>query len=91
MAEPRAIKILNPQGLHARPASLIVRIANDHASEVTLRIGQDQANCKSIMEVIMLASPQGAAGVIEADGPDAEEVLTALEDLFADGFGEAYE
>lgn len=90
MLESRDVTIVNPQGLHARPASLIVRTTNDFSSEVTLRIGNESANCKSIMEVMMLASPQGTVGVLEAKGPDAQAALEALQKLFAEGFGEAY-
>lgn len=87
----REVELVNPQGLHARPASLLVRKANEYEASVTLRVGDDQADCKSIMEVMMLASPQGTKLTIEAEGPDADTVVDALEALFVEGFGEAYE
>lgn len=87
----REVELVNPQGLHARPASLLVRKANEFDASVKLWIDGDQADCKSIMEVMMLASPQGTRVTIEADGPDSGTVVEALAKLFADGFGEAYE
>lgn len=90
-AVTRQVEVVNPQGLHARPASLLVRKANEFSASVTLWIGADQADCKSIMEVMMLASPRGTKVTIEANGPQAETVVEALATLFADGFGEAYE
>jgi len=40
-----------------------------------------------VLQLLTLGAPQGTELVLMAKGPDAEEVLTALESLFADGFG----
>jgi phosphotransferase system HPr (HPr) family protein len=87
----RTVRIVNPQGLHSRPAALIVRCANGFDSEVSLEIDGREANAKSIMEVMMLASPQGTDVLLTASGSDADELLAALSDLFTEGFGEAYQ
>lgn len=74
----RAIKITNPQGLHARPASTFVKLASRFESEVTVRKGPDAVNGKSIMGLMTLAANVGSELVIEVSGPDAERAIEEL-------------
>ncbi|OGW91911.1 MAG: hypothetical protein A3D28_00040 [Omnitrophica bacterium RIFCSPHIGHO2_02_FULL_63_14] len=75
----KKLTILNPQGLHARPASIFVKIANQFQSDVTLKKGTEKVNGKSIMGILMLAASQGSVVDIELNGPDAEEAMGRLE------------
>jgi phosphocarrier protein len=83
-----SVTLQNAQGLHARPSALIVKTANSFSAKVQLRIGARSADCKSIMEVMMLASPRGTELVFEARGNDAAAAVSALASLVAGGFGE---
>lgn len=85
----RTVTIVNRQGLHARPAAEIVKLASRFQSDVTLVRDDLEVNGKSIMGVMMLAAEQGASLVLRADGPDAEQVLDALSTLIANRFGES--
>jgi phosphocarrier protein HPr len=85
----RQATIVNPEGLHARPAARIVRLANSFAAEIELAKDGLDVNGKSIMGVMMLAAECGSSIIIRADGPDAEQAVQALADLVASGFGEA--
>ncbi len=85
----RAVTIVNPLGLHARPAAQFVRIASSFQSHVELEKDGLVINGKSIMGVMMLAAEQGATLRIRAEGPDAEAAVDALARLVADGFGES--
>ena len=84
----REATIVNQDGLHARPAAQIVRLANTFASEIELAKDGMGVNAKSIMGVMMLAAECGSCIVIRADGPDAEAAVAALAELVAGGFGE---
>lgn len=84
----RTTTIVNRQGWHARPSALVVKCANGFKSDVAIRINGQVANGKSMIEVIMLASPVGSVVDIETSGPDAEACAEALERLIASGFGE---
>ena len=75
----KKIKIQNPQGLHARPASLFVKIANRFESEVTVRKGKEAVNGKSIMGLMTLAANQGSVLELEISGNDAEKAMAELE------------
>ena len=84
----REATIVNRDGLHARPAAKIVRLASNFSSEVELAKDGVGVNGKSIMGVMMLAAECGSSITIRADGPDAAEAVDALAQLVASGFGE---
>lgn len=87
MAE-RSVQILNKNGLHARPAAEIVKVAAKYQSEITFIRDETQVNGKSIMGVMMLAAECGATLMIRANGADADAALEALAQLIANKFGE---
>lgn len=84
----RDATIVNQDGLHARPAARIVRLANTFDSEIELSKDGVGVNGKSIMGVMMLAAECGSSITIRAKGPDAEQAVAALTELVASGFGE---
>lgn len=75
----RQIEIKNSQGLHARPASLFVKIANKFESDILVRKGDECVDGKSIMGLMTLAANQGSVLDIEVSGPDAEAALQEIE------------
>ncbi len=83
----RRLTVNHPTGLHVRPSGAIVKTVNRFTAKVQIRYGDQEADANGIFELIMLEVPQGAEVVFEAEGPDAERVLDALSNLFADDFG----
>lgn len=75
----KKIKIANPQGLHARPASNFVKLANRFQAEVTVKKSGETVNGKSIMSLMTLAANHGTVLELEIEGPDAEEAMKCLE------------
>jgi phosphocarrier protein HPr len=84
----REATVVNRQGWHARPSAMIVKCANAFRADVSIEINGQVANGKSMMDVIMLASPCGSVVRIETSGPDAEVCADAIVKLIAAGFGE---
>ena len=84
----RTVQILNKNGLHARPAAEIVKLAAKYTSEITISRDGTEVNGKSIMGVMMLAAECGASIVLRASGDDAEQALDAIATLIANKFGE---
>ena len=84
----REATIVNAEGLHARPAARIVRLASTFNSEIEISKDGVGVNGKSIMGVMMLAAECGSEITIRATGPDAEQAVQALAELVANGFGE---
>ena len=84
----RTLTILNEVGIHARPASMIVQCLLQFQSEVFIEKDGKRVNGKSIMGILMLAASKGSQIRVEADGPDAQEALEAVEQLIQSKFGE---
>ena len=84
----RTVLIENKNGLHARPAAEIVKLAAKFNSEITIVKDDLDVNGKSIMGVMMLAAECGSTLLLRADGPDADAAVTALATLIANRFGE---
>jgi phosphocarrier protein len=82
------IEIKNKLGLHARPAAMFVRIANQFSSEITVEKDNEQVNGKSIMGLMMLAAGCGSLLRVTAQGDDADAALKALADLAERKFDE---
>jgi len=85
----RTVTILNRNGLHARPAAEIVKLAAKFRSDITLVRDDLEVNGKSIMGVMMLAAECGASLLLRADGPDDAAAVDALANLVAGKFGES--
>ncbi len=72
------VRIANPQGLHARPASPFVQLANQFRARIVVRKADEAVDGKSIMGVLTLALEPGSVVEVIADGPDAQPALEAL-------------
>jgi len=81
-------RIVNPAGMHARPAAELVKLASKFESEITVSKGDLTVNAKSIMGVMMLAAECGSQITIRAVGPDAARAVSSLAALVARGFDE---
>ena len=91
MSEPRVVKtvvVTNPQGLHARPADMFVKLATRFESKVEIVKNHERVDGKSILGILTLAAAEGTTLSIEAAGPDAQEALDALVALVEHDFAE---
>lgn len=86
----RTLTVRARLGLHARAAAKLVRVASMFVSNVELKRVDSglSADAKSILSVLMLAASRGTALQASAEGEDEEAAITAIDQLFADGFGE---
>lgn len=83
------MRVVNRQGLHARPISRFVQLAARFRAAVTVT-GPDGtvADGASIFSMMTLAAGQGAELRLRAEGPQAREAVEALARLVGEGFGE---
>ena len=72
------LKIIDPAGLHARPASIVASAASKFESNITLSVNDKTADLKSIMNVMALGVKQGSEIEIIAEGSDAEEAIKTI-------------
>lgn len=82
----RTIVIQNEQGLHARPAEMFVRLAQQFQARIELVREDRRVEATSIIDVLTLGAAQGTELVLEAVGDDAQEAVEALARLVEDGF-----
>jgi phosphocarrier protein len=86
------VTIINPTGLHARPASEFVAKAKQFQSCIMIQNVADASaapvNAKSIVLLLTLGLTQGSVAQITAEGADEKEALEALTQLVASGLGE---
>ncbi|MCK5832628.1 HPr family phosphocarrier protein [bacterium] len=82
------VEIVNKLGLHARPATMLVKTAAKYKSKITIKKEDLSVDAKSIMGVLILAAQKGAKLTIEVDGEDQEDAMREVVKLFGDGFGE---
>ncbi|WP_341323752.1 phosphocarrier protein HPr [Solibacillus sp. FSL H8-0523] len=77
--ENQTYTVLAESGIHARPATGLVQIASEYASELTVEYKEKKANLKSILGVMSLGIGQGASFSIHAEGTDEQEAIEAIE------------
>ena len=84
------VTVVNPTGLHARPAAKFVKKAMTFSSTIRVENTNNgaSADAKSIIMLLTLALSQGTAMKITADGPDETEAVQTLAELVEGGFGE---
>ena len=77
----KKITIKNSQGLHARPAALLVQIANKYGVSVTLKKGDTVVDGRSIMGILMLEATKGTDVVVIIEGDGAEDAFNEIKEL----------
>jgi phosphocarrier protein HPr len=82
------VRITNRLGIHARPATLLVRAAQKFESRITLIKDDMEADGKSIMDIMILAAEPDSCITIRADGEDEDEAVQALKRIVEDKFYE---
>jgi phosphocarrier protein len=87
-AKRTQVRIVNPMGLHARPAGRFVAVAADFDAHIRVACRGEEVDGGSILSLLMLEAMRGMELRITATGPQAEQALAALGELVAGGFEE---
>ncbi|CAC9932182.1 putative phosphocarrier protein HPr [Aedoeadaptatus nemausensis] len=72
------VTLRNEEGLHARPAAMFVRAANQFASDITIVSDGDEVNGKSIIGIMSLGLYSGQEITLQAEGADEDEAVKYL-------------
>jgi PTS hybrid protein len=80
----RRVTLTNADGLHARPAAELVKLASTFPQRVTVN-GTD---AKSLLAIMALGLTKGAEVEIASDDPDGAAAVEAIADLAESGFDE---
>lgn len=84
----RDVRLRNPAGLHARPCHKIVTTALRFQSELRVACEDQEANGKSILELMTLCAPVESVLRLSARGPDAAALVDAVAAVVDAGFDE---
>ncbi|MED3553474.1 HPr family phosphocarrier protein [Cytobacillus praedii] len=74
-------RVIDFAGIHARPASLLVQVANQYNCDLDIMFNNRKANLKSIIGVMSLSIPLNSVIKISATGSDEKEAINALSDV----------
>ena len=84
----KEFRIVNQRGLHARASAKFVQVAGRYHASVNVEKDGIRVGGTSIMGLMMLAASPGCCIRVSASGPEARQVMDALEELIASRFGE---
>lgn len=85
--EKRTVVIKHKFGIHARPAAKIVALCNTFSSDIEiLKEGEQPANGKNILDIMMLGAASGAELELTIRGDDAETAADRLSALLESDF-----
>lgn len=76
-----SVLVIDPVGLHARPATVAVNAASKFKSEVKVTYKGRSVNMKSIMGVMSLGIPTQSEIVISCEGEDEDTAVTTIEEV----------
>ncbi len=79
------VTIVNPQGIHLRVGKDLAYVANSFDASTTARnitLSSPSVDLKSILQIMRLQARTGHVIELRANGPDAEEAISALARVF---------
>ena len=81
----KEVVVKNATGLHARPATLLVKTASSFKSDVSMEFNGKKANIKSLIGVLSLGVTKDANVTVIASGDDetlaVEEIVKLIESI----------
>ncbi len=75
-------------GLHARPAVMLVKLAQAYEADIHIEHNRVRVNAKSVLGILALGAQKGSEVTVIADGEDAEDAIEAITRLFAGCFAD---
>ena len=76
-----SVTVIDPVGLHARPATVAVNAASKFKCNVNVSFKGRSVSMKSIMGVMSLGIPTQSEIVISAEGEDQDDAVATIVDV----------
>ncbi len=70
--------IADPQGIHARPAGLLIKEASKYASKITIEKDGKSGDAKRIFAVMGLGVKAGQTVTVKAEGDDEDDAALGM-------------
>lgn len=78
--------VTDPQGIHARPAGLLVKEAKKFESNISVFKGARKGDLKKIFTIMALGVKQGEMIKVQVEGADEEQAASAVEAFLKENF-----
>lgn len=88
MVIEKTYKLLNENGLHARPATKIAELVAKYNSKVLVSCNGMEVDAKRVINLLMLGAECGMDLSFKVDGQDAEPLINAIGNLINQKFSE---
>ena len=85
----KTLKVVNPSGLHLRPAGVLSQTSMKFKSDIIIEAGEKRIVAKSVLNVMAAGIKSGTEIALICDGPDEKEALETVARAIEDGLGEA--
>ncbi len=82
------VVITNKRGLHARAAAKLVQLSHQFDSSIRLKKDQEEADGRSIMDLLMLSGAKDSVLTVSVEGLDEDMALKEIQRLIGEKFGE---
>lgn len=69
-------------GVHARPAGMITKEANQYDSAITIKMDDKEVDGKNLLAIMSMCIQCGTEVTVCAEGKDEKEAIAAVEQVF---------
>lgn len=84
----KTLTVINPSGLHLRPAGVLSQTAMKFKSDVLLECGEKRIIAKSVLNVMAAGIKSGTEITVICEGEDEDEALKTVTEAIESGLGE---
>lgn len=84
----KTLKVVNPSGLHLRPAGVLSQTAMKFKSDITIECGEKKIIAKSVLNVMAAGIKCGTEITLICDGEDEAAAMETLTAAIESGLGE---
>lgn len=84
MAKSFTFTVIDPVGLHARPATVLVTACSKVKSDVTVNWNGKSGNAKSIFAIMGMGVPTQATVEVVAEGEDEDAAIETIAQILKD-------
>jgi phosphocarrier protein len=74
-------QVVDPLGLHARPAGLLVKTAKAFKSRIIVQSGNNEADCTKLLRLMKLDAREGKTVTFSIEGDDEDAALTGIQNF----------
>jgi phosphocarrier protein HPr len=74
--------IIDPHGMHARPAAALLKLSRQFTSEITISKADKKVQLKSMLNILALALKHNDTIVLEINGDDEVAAAATLDHFF---------